>query len=1128
MGRLSLFLYLDIVTVCPIHCLFWAANGKLPTTYYTFLGMHRLSHYLRLLLLLAPLASAGQTLQWGHPVSNLSEEFLSASKMDAAGNTYAIGNFEGTVDLDPGPLVQSFTAVGGDDMFVCKYAPSGNLLWAHTVGSTDQDFARDITIDSQGRPIITGQVHGVVDFDPGPAIVPMNQPLGATAFVWTLDTAGDYLSVSFIETTAFIWVRGIAIDDADNVTIVGDFQDSCDVDPGPGTQYLVTPNSGAAFAIQLTAAGNYSWAAALSGSHSGAEDVTVDADNNVLIVGGFSDTADFDPGPGVFNRYSNITTTEKQDVFIWKLTSSGALVWAKSINSAKHDAGRCIAVDSHNQVAIGGFFTDSADMDPGIGVVPFMATGPLDGYLLQLDENGNYVNAVSYSSALTSDVNALAVDTSNAIYVLGTLGAVNSTLTSMDMDPDTGSYILSTSSNALFVQKLHADGSLAWAHLVEGPDNNNAVDIDVADNYDIIIGGSFIDSVGIDPGPGSHFIYGNGTYNSFVAKWSQSNCPSLIVRTDSLFPITCADTIGHATVQGSGGLAPYTYLWNTLPPTSGATASFSAPGWHNVSVTDVVGCSSSVGVYVPGPLSTTGFDLSASVAGTALQPDQPMALAVTAANSGCQATPATLTLVLSPEVMYDSASIVPDFILNDTLVWDISSIHIDSGQFQPMVWVTADSSLTAAQSVCFTVGIVPESGDVEPANNVYTACFPVVNSYDPNDKMAFPPGSCNDHFVVNESSLTYLIRFQNTGNAPAVNVRIQDSLSSFLDAATVEVLGTSHPMSILEVLPGQVLNFRFNNIWLPDSMSDPAASTGFVLFTARPVNGLPSGTTVENTAEIFFDFNPAIVTNTVFQTLVDSLPVFASVSNISACAAYDWNGTTYTQNGTYSQSLVSAGGCDSTATIELELLNSSSSVALSGCANFTSPGGNQVWTASGQYTDTIPNVAGCDSVLAVDFTIINIDTALTENVGVLTANQANATYEWLDCQTSMLVPGETNQQFEPGYTSVYAAIVSLNGCLDTTSCVLVNTSGVGAALSNIPGATLMPNPVHASAIITLTQPLQNAIVTVVSVTGQTVYQAHHSRTQQIELPAEQLPAGTWIVKLQAPAQQRVWRVIKLD
>ncbi|MBI1224948.1 MAG: T9SS type A sorting domain-containing protein [Bacteroidetes bacterium] len=145
-------------------------------------------------------------------------------------------------------------------------------------------------------------------------------------------------------------------------------------------------------------------------------------------------------------------------------------------------------------------------------------------------------------------------------------------------------------------------------------------------------------------------------------------------------------------------------------------------------------------------------------------------------------------------------------------------------------------------------------------------CHEVVASFDPNDKSAEPTGWQDEHFIDNRTALDYLIRFQNTGTDTAFRVVLIDTLSSFLDPATIRPGAASHPY--LFELSGQgIAKFIFENILLPDSTTNEAASHGFVQFHISQKPDNQPGTVVENTAGIYFDYNAPVYTNTTFHTV---------------------------------------------------------------------------------------------------------------------------------------------------------------------------------------------------------------------------------------------------------------------
>jgi uncharacterized repeat protein (TIGR01451 family) len=165
--------------------------------------------------------------------------------------------------------------------------------------------------------------------------------------------------------------------------------------------------------------------------------------------------------------------------------------------------------------------------------------------------------------------------------------------------------------------------------------------------------------------------------------------------------------------------------------------------------------------------------------------------------------------------------------------------------------------------------------DTEP--EVSMDCQQIRDSYDPNDKIVEPEGTTANHYTPTDAELKYLIRFQNTGTDTAYTVTVIDTLSDNLDIATLQLGSSSHKYSFNLSGKGKpVLTWTFNKINLPDSTKNKLASNGFVAFSIKPKTGLAEKTRIENYADIIFDFNDPVRTNTTFNTIYDVPPVVES------------------------------------------------------------------------------------------------------------------------------------------------------------------------------------------------------------------------------------------------------------
>lgn len=169
-----------------------------------------------------------------------------------------------------------------------------------------------------------------------------------------------------------------------------------------------------------------------------------------------------------------------------------------------------------------------------------------------------------------------------------------------------------------------------------------------------------------------------------------------------------------------------------------------------------------------------------------------------------------------------------------------------------------------------TVTINPITGDYTPEDNIYNLRQVVVGSFDPNDITCLE----GDEVLIENADkyLHYLIRFQNTGTASAINVRVEHILDDKLDWTSMQLESLSHS-SRVNIHNGSKVTFTFDNINLPDSTNDEPNSHGFIAFKIKPVSDVVIGDTINATADIYFDFNPAIVTNTASTTFIETLSV---------------------------------------------------------------------------------------------------------------------------------------------------------------------------------------------------------------------------------------------------------------
>ncbi len=260
-------------------------------------------------------------------------------------------------------------------------------------------------------------------------------------------------------------------------------------------------------------------------------------------------------------------------------------------------------------------------------------------------------------------------------------------------------------------------------------------------------------------------------------------------------------------------------------------------------------------------------------------------------NDGCHAAKARYRFEIGPQLSWGSAIPNPSVIVADTVFWEIDSL-LQPGETRNIEAFVLISPAIAGD-VPVVTGIVetisPDGLTVLRADT-FDYPVPVLCSYDPNDKLVnvseLPPNYSTD-----SSLLIYTIRFQNTGNFMAFNIRVRDTLDTKLDWSSFEPLAASHAyFSTLDTASG-VAQFDFLDIRLADSTSNEPESHGFVAFSIRLNPGLSPGSVTRNRAGIYFDVNAPIITNwaeTKVRQLVSTRPTPAGpVISISPNPATD-------------------------------------------------------------------------------------------------------------------------------------------------------------------------------------------------------------------------------------------------
>lgn len=202
------------------------------------------------------------------------------------------------------------------------------------------------------------------------------------------------------------------------------------------------------------------------------------------------------------------------------------------------------------------------------------------------------------------------------------------------------------------------------------------------------------------------------------------------------------------------------------------------------------------------------------------------------------------------------------------------------------------------------------------------------------------------------------------------------------------------------------------------------------------------------------------------------------------------------------------------------------SITASACDSYTGPSGNFTWTSTGMYNDTIMNAAGCDSIITIDLTVDEVDLNVTQTGFVLTALEASADYQWLDCgQGYVAISGATARVFAPAQDGDYAVELRSGACVDTSMCVNV----LGVSIEDEQFARdirLHTLPAGQGYEIDLAQTYAQVRVQVVDLQGREVWQETFANKQILSLDLQALPQAMYVLKLVADGKTTAIKLLR--
>ncbi len=465
----------------------------------------------------------GQGTEWVKTMGSSTADQVRSVASDSLGNIYACGDFTGTVDFNPNPLLtDNRTATGSNAAFITKYDADGAYQWTVVLNGAHLQYLWDIDIIHTGSYkgiYVAGTYSGSVDLDPleGESIYTAQESLDCFAARYSLED-GSLLSSYVYSGVGDEDARNIEVTNDNYVFVSGTFSQQIDFTPDdPGS--LHSSNGGDdLFVRAFHAVGGLFYNRAIGGA--GAENamsMDVDVNNNVYLGGSFEQTVDFDPDN---TTTYDLTSAGSKDAYLLSLDFNGDFRFAKQIGGTSEVKTSSIIVSDESirtAVEFGGTISMVVGYVGGFPVFQeFNSSGGYDVLLTQYDLSGsiNTDNLVQYGGSINDLCTGLLEDGHGNIYTLGYFA-------STDFDADPGENQILHSSNGfydIYMIAFDSNYGYKWSRSIGGSGNDYAFEGVIYPADSLYTVGAFNSEVDFATDGESIIRNSSGTEDLFILK----------------------------------------------------------------------------------------------------------------------------------------------------------------------------------------------------------------------------------------------------------------------------------------------------------------------------------------------------------------------------------------------------------------------------------------------------------------------------------------------------------------------------------------------------------------------------------------------------------------------------------
>lgn len=404
--------------------------------------------FLFCLILVNPASVKAQAWQWAKSWGGLNNDAGRVISTDAAGNVIVAGGFFAS-SINIGTL--TLTNAGGGDIYLAKFSPQGNVIWAQNIGGPGLDIVGGVCTGTNGNIYISGSYDGASITLSNYNLTQNSSAGNDDMFIACYSPSGSALWAYRYGSTGNEQAGKLVYSEALSSLFFTGYFNGTSFSIGTSTLTNASSSTYDMFLARFNSSGIATWAVRTGSANANdyGLEIDIDASNNVYIGGTFSPVTGGQSFIG-----ATVASYGSQDVFVAKYNSSGTFQWVRTAGTSNGTADYLLGltVDAANNCYISGHYFGST-MTAGTTTLP--NSGSFDGFLLKYNSAGTVQWGTSLSGTASENLNAVTTDSNNNVYVAGSFASPTLSIGS--------STIINSGNSDVIVVKYNSSGVSQWA-----------------------------------------------------------------------------------------------------------------------------------------------------------------------------------------------------------------------------------------------------------------------------------------------------------------------------------------------------------------------------------------------------------------------------------------------------------------------------------------------------------------------------------------------------------------------------------------------------------------------------------------------------------------------------------------